>query len=110
MIIQKEIEVTWIGINTPHFKAKGYTYTKNKDIFIAKVEDLPKSSGLRVLVKCDFCDKEQEIIYQAYNRSLATNRGKYQCHECVVKKDGGNPPKPLKNIGRYKFNYMFRQV
>lgn len=41
-LISKTVMVRWHSINKKWYESKGYIYTKYKDEFEVKVEDLPK--------------------------------------------------------------------
>lgn len=73
--------VKWHPKNKEYYTSKGYIFTKMKDEFQVKIEDLPPQSHVWVKVKCDFCGKIIEVKFQNYN-----NRGKYSegyaCTKC----------------------------
>lgn len=74
-----------LGYNVPNFydkKRKKIVYDRFAEIKV-KVEDLPKSSHAKVLLKCDNCDREYETRagrYYKYNHN-----GKTYCHNCTNK-------------------------
>lgn len=49
MFVGKFAKEKWNLINAKHYKSKGYTYTKNFDIF--------ERSHAKILMRCDFCSK-----------------------------------------------------
>lgn len=55
MIIEKEYEVRWNSSNKKHYTSKGYIFTKMKEPFFVKVNDLAKSSLTEVDYQCDYC-------------------------------------------------------
>lgn len=61
----------------------GYDFS-NDEVEI-NVIDLKKSSQVKVIVICDICNEESEIIYSKYNINLKRN-GIYSCKKCGLKK------------------------
>lgn len=58
MLITKEVEIAWNAGNKKWYESKGYAYTKMKDKFIVKVEDLNPTGNTYIEVLCDYCNKE----------------------------------------------------
>jgi len=76
---------TWCSTNKKHYISRGYPFTKYKDEFEVKVEDLPDSSSMEVKVKCDECEKIlKNIIWRNYIRYVKED-GKYYCQKCATK-------------------------
>ncbi len=73
--------VKWHSRNKEYYIEKGYIFTKMKDEFQVKIEDLPPQSHAWVKVQCDFCGEIVDVKFQNYN-----NRGKYSegyaCTKC----------------------------
>jgi len=87
-LITKEVKMTWTNRNKVYYINKGYLYTKNGDIFIVKVEDLLKSSDLKVNVECDCPDCKNSYLppmrYEKYIKYVHED-GKYYCENCAKK-------------------------
>lgn len=66
MLLSNTAVVTWNAKNKKHYVDLGYPFTKLKDTFEAKVEHLTRCSRAKVLVKCDYCGKEYECVWQHY--------------------------------------------
>ncbi|GEM_PF-1653766 len=67
MLISKEVKVKWNYKTKDWFISKGYKFTKNNDVFIAKVEDLPPNGvNSLVTVSCDYCGIIYEIKHNSY--------------------------------------------
>ena len=58
MLLSKEVEVRWNGKTRAWYEERGYAYTKQNDFFTCKIEDVMKTSPIKVLVKCDYCGQE----------------------------------------------------
>lgn len=52
------VEVKWHYSNREWYEEKGYVFTKNKDTFYVKVDELMDSSKANVKVICDMCGEE----------------------------------------------------
>ena len=72
--------VRWHPRNKEYYINKGYVFTKMKEEFQVKVEDLPPQSHALVKAQCDFCGEIISIKFQNYN-----NRGKFS-EDCACKK------------------------
>ena len=97
MILSNEIEIT-ITNNYKYYEKLGYIIPKykNKDGKIVakigekikvKIKDLPKSSQIKIKIKCDNpnCNKgEYEVSYEKYNRHIRDG-DKYYCRKCACK-------------------------
>lgn len=77
--------VCWHPGNKEYYTSKGYIFTKMKEPFEVRVEDLPTQSHAVVKVECDFCGEIIDVKYQNY-----INRGNlsdgYACTKCKHKK------------------------
>jgi len=83
-LITKKVEVKWHFRNKEWYMNKGYFFTKFRDEFIVKVEDLSKNSNVKVNVVCDCCNKKSETIWINYFRYVKED-GKYYCNKCAKK-------------------------
>lgn len=85
MIIDEEVLMTWNGRNKKHFESKGYIYTKQRDEFYVKVDDLQETSHVKIHVGCDICHKPKWVVYRDYvNRKT----DEYLCSDCATRKYG----------------------
>ena len=66
VLISKEVEVRWNGFTRKWYEERGYKWTKANDYFTCRIEDLMKTSTVKVLVKCDYCGREFEKQYRYY--------------------------------------------
>lgn len=97
-LITEKIEVTLCGSNIKYYEEKGYEIPRRKDTrcnmsvargtqILVKVEDLPKSSDVKIEVQCDCEDCKNPIIkplsFSNYNNSIIKYNGRYYCKRCV---------------------------
>lgn len=75
------IEVKWNNMNRKHYENKGYKFTKIRDVFKVKAEDLTSSAKVKIKVKCNYCN---EISIK--NRSTIKDINDYCCSNCKGKK------------------------
>ena len=73
------VKTTWNPTNMEYYIAKGYEYTKIRETLYVKVEDLPKGSHSKVLVKCDFCGRD---YYKTYKDYWSQHKGGDCCADC----------------------------
>lgn len=90
MIAEEYIEISWHNKTRKHFEEKGYLFTKYKDLFVVKVEDLPHGSNKKIKVYCDYCLLEGvktplEVYYYKYLESRKIVQ-KDCCKSCSRKK------------------------
>ena len=89
-LITKEVIVTWNSKNKKWYESKGYLFTKWKDEFVVKVEDLSDGSKAFVDVQCDGCGGIlTDIVWQSYKRYIKED-GKYYCVKCASILYGSN--------------------
>ena len=87
MLLTKNVMVKWNPNNKEWYEGKGYIFTKWKDEFEVKVEDLILSSKINIITLCDYC-LEQNIIticeptYFSYLRSKTNVVTKDCCMGC----------------------------
>lgn len=84
LVPNQMVENTWMPTNREHFISLGYKYTKMRDKFMVKVEDLTCSSHKKVRVICDYCGKE--FIKDYVNFLNERSNGKDCCKQCKSKK------------------------
>jgi hypothetical protein len=78
MILTKEVNIFINNKVITYYKKLGYTIKPN-DFNKIKVEDLLRNSMVRIDVKCDICEKENNIIFQKYTKNIK----KYNFYTCV---------------------------
>lgn len=72
MLISKTATVKWNSKNKKHYVDLGYCFTKMKDEFDVRVEDLTNGSSAIVNVKCDYCGREFSTTWYEYLDSRKT--------------------------------------
>ncbi len=83
MLLTTEIEIKIEGGNINYYKSLGYNNIKVKDIIKIPIEQLPKTSHKKVLIKCDKCGDEKKSHYFAYNKYLENSKeSEYLCYKC----------------------------
>lgn len=70
--------------NIKYYQEKGYIFTKYRDKFEVKVEDLSPCSHKKVEVICDYCGEIYVTPFIAYLNSIS--KGKCACKKCASKK------------------------
>lgn len=70
----------WNSKNKSRYEGLGYTYTKMKDPFMVRVEDLPHGSKALVRIKCDYCGVE--FMRKWYLQISAGECGIDACFDC----------------------------
>lgn len=86
LIPNQLIEVGWHSQSKEHYIDKGYVFTKIKDKFFVKAEDLTKSSTAKVKVKCDYCNEEYSITWYHYQYDILDKNRLCACYNCRHKK------------------------
>lgn len=102
MLLTKTIKVKWNPKNKDWYESKGYKFTKWKDEFEVKVEDLSESnSTVRVEVLCDYCLEEgkETIIKKSYHTYIQQNKNSIIHKDCCKKCS----PKKVKEISLVKY-------
>lgn len=66
LVKNQKIPIKWWVTNREHFVAKGYEFTKYKDVFFVNVEDLLPQSNATVEVICDYCGITIQKTYKNY--------------------------------------------
>ena len=83
MLLTKNIITKWNPNNKKHYESKGYIFTKWKNEFEIKVEDLTDGSHVEIDVECDNCGKLiKNVKWMAYKRYVKED-GKYYCNKCA---------------------------
>ena len=66
MLLSKTALVRWHYKTKEYFINKGYSYTKDGDLFEVPINDLQLSNRVEVEVKCDYCGKEIKKTYRSF--------------------------------------------
>jgi len=108
MLITEKVTIKWHGRYREYYKNKGYIFTKFKDEFDVKVEDLQDGSNVKVKVNCDCKECKnpylKPIIWQDYLKGVKED-GKYYCNKCAKKLFGNDKYK----LTRLKNGKSFEQ-
>jgi len=88
MLLTTHTVLKWNAKSKEYYESKGYIFTKYKDPFLVKVEDLSFGCTKRVMVQCDYCEK---VDYKIYSSHLKQNENKFVinkdcCIDCIPKK------------------------
>jgi len=87
MILDEFVEIEWHSRNKNYYVNKGYIFTKVKDKFLIKINDLQQGSHTLIYVKCNICGKKKYIEYWVYNKNIKKG-GYYGCsNKCSMKKN-----------------------
>lgn len=81
-LISKTVMVRWNSFNKKHYEELGYTFNGWGEEFEVKVEELTKSSGIRVNWSCDGCKRIMNTNYAQYNANYAKHNHKVYCKQC----------------------------
>ena len=85
-LLTKFVIIKWNPRNKKWYESRGYIFTKWKDEFEVKVEDLMNSSDVPVKIKCDGCGKELIGIGWLNYKIYAKEDGTYYCFKCAHNK------------------------
>lgn len=105
MVITKEIENTWCPSNKKHFEQLGYKFTKMKDVFVVKFEDMPHNSDKFIDVKCDYCNKK---IFPKQIKKYYRGRNVIEkdcCSDCRIEKSYEAKLKKYGKVNAYVNGY-----
>ena len=97
-LVTKTVKVKWNSKIKKYYEALGYIFTKMGDEFEVRIEDLPKSSHVKVECFCDNCGKPLIRSCKNYNRYIKKD-GKTYCKKCGINLYGaeGTRKTKLKN-------------
>lgn len=88
MLVENQlVEVRWNNFTKRWYEDKGYKFTDIGDYFDVNIEDLMPNSSTKVLVACDYCNKEYLISYRDYNKNTKGGIQKTACSCCGRKKN-----------------------
>jgi len=81
-LISKTVLMRWNSANKKWCEDKGYLFTKYKEEFEIKVEDLSDGSHTLVDVECDGCGEILKgVVWKSYKHYVHED-GKYYCNKC----------------------------
>ena len=87
-LIDEKIVMKWNARNKKYYESRGYVYTKMKNEFEIKIEDLLKGSGIFINVFCDCKDCKnpylKPMMWKDYLKRIKED-GKYYCQKCAIK-------------------------
>lgn len=86
LIEDQNVKISWTNSNKEWFINKGYTFTKNRDLFFVKPTDLVPSSKIMVYVKCDYCGEVFKKQYSNYLKDVNGFIKKTACKSCHGRK------------------------
>lgn len=89
MLISKTVIMKWHSSNKQWYESKGYIFTKFRDEFEVKTEDLQDGSNIKVKVQCDNCNKIYFVHWYYYNKQFLKFK-KTSCKFCAYKLYGIN--------------------
>lgn len=83
MLLTKTVIIKWNSKHKKYYESKGYIFTKWKDEFEVKIEDLPDNSHALVDIQCDGCGEILENIWWQNYKKYVKEDGKYYCNKCA---------------------------
>jgi len=101
MLITTSVKITINPNNYKYYKELGYNFNFN-DIIEIPIEILSKGSGVKILAKCDVCNKEKIISFYNYNKNIK----KYNYYSCSNK--CSSEKRKLTNIEIYGTENVFQ--
>lgn len=81
MILDKKITIIFNGRYKKYYENLGYVFVDKKTEI--EISDLQPNSLVKILVKCDVCDKERRLRYQDYQKITKMQTEQYNCQKCV---------------------------
>lgn len=88
-LISKTTTMKWNTKNKIYYESKGYIFTKWKDKFEVKTEDLSKGCGVHIEAECDECGKTLRPAWDDYKNHLHEGNT-YYCTTCANRLFGIN--------------------
>lgn len=87
MLLSKEVMIRWNGYTRKWYEERGYVWTKQNDFFNCKIEDVMKTSPVKVVCKCDYCGEEFHKPYRdLFRQRELVNKDCCSNRICMVKK------------------------
>lgn len=81
LLENQDIKIMWWYTNKERYVNLGYNFTKIRDYFNVKIEDLQNGSHTKVFVKCDYCENIKSVLYKDYLKRHDKELGDC-CHKC----------------------------
>lgn len=82
-IVNKTAKVKVGSKNFKYYKNLGYDFNHVGDEIDVKIDDLLKTSKVKILVRCDICNQKEMLVdYGNYN-VVMNKTGSYACKDCV---------------------------
>lgn len=81
MIIDKKVVINFNSRYKEYYENLGYVFNNKKTEIL--VLDLQPNSLVKILVKCDVCQKEKQLRYQDYQKVTKMQTESYNCQKCV---------------------------
>lgn len=116
MIITKSVELCWNPTNKQYYVDLGYVFTRFREKFTIKIEDLQPNSSAKITIECDYCKKNiirkysrhQELHIQSLSKKdSCQNCGKLKQREEADIKQKLNL---LSRSDRYYWNYKENRI
>ena len=98
MILTKEVEIKITQFNYHRYKRLGYD-TNGKEFIIIDINDIGKSSSIKIESECDVCGKIKSLQYRKYNKNIS-HGGYYACSNFCAKNKVENT-----NLEKYGSKY-----
>lgn len=87
MLLTKSVFTKWNSNTKRYYESLGYKYTKMGEILEVKVDDLLKGSSERVDVRCDYCGKKYDVLWNHRVKTVEESPvSKDCCFDCKNKK------------------------
>lgn len=102
MLLSKTVMVKWNPANKKWYESKGYIFTKYKDEFEVKVEDLSKGSHSTIELLCDYC--KEKVISREFKSYINILK------KSTVHKDCCDDCKYLKIVESNLINYNVEYI
>lgn len=75
----------WTVNNKLWYENRGYVFTRYRNEFQVKVEDLPDGSHTKVIIECNCCQKELKPTEWRLYKKCVHEDGSYYCNPCAIK-------------------------
>lgn len=70
LVENQKVIMRWVNTNRKWYESKGYQFTKIKDEFEVRAEDLMPTSKTTVAVTCDYCGETYCTLYGDYVKGI----------------------------------------
>ena len=88
MILSNVIKIKISNNQIKYYKDLGYDVKGGNEIKEIKVSDLPNNSGVKIKVKCDYCEIEKECSLNIYSNNTHNGTKPYACcRKCAEEKN-----------------------